>query len=364
VEEKNMKSTKVSRRNVLKILGASSAVLAAPAIFSRAYAQEGGFSVGIPGGYEKAFQNAFLDPYAKEFGVKPTPILAGTSTVEIKAQVETGKFFYDVRFSVAATGNEVLAAAGLLEPIDDIDSADVRAIYAAMPEAQRRATFLPHGLSAQVIAYQDHLKFENYADIWDHKKLPGARALRGQGKDSIEAALRSMGKRPSETAAFLSNDDGWKQVFARLDEIKEHVTNWWEEDSDITRLLGAREVDVTAFPHHRAMAAVESGAKIKYNYGQSMTTALGWVIPKNSPQAEAGRKFIAFCSRPDRIAAFTQDVPMGPMHPGVMALLDPAFAAKLPTHPDNVGNIEAEDVAFWHKNQGKANERFKEWLLG
>ncbi|MHA6691387.1 extracellular solute-binding protein [Devosia sp. A449] len=358
-----MKSINISRRSALKVIGASSALLATPAIFTRAYAQDGNFSVGIPGGYEKAFQTAFLDPYEQEFGVKPTPILAGTSTVEIKAQVETGKFFYDVRFSVAATGNEVLAEAGLLERIDDIDSEDVQAIYAAMPEAQRRPTFLPHGLSAQVIAFQDHLNFENYADIWDHKNLPGARALRGQGKDTIEAALRSMGKRPSETAAFLADENGWKQVFARLDEIKEHVTNWWEEDSDITRLLGAREVDVTAFPHHRAMAAVESGAKIKFNYSQSMTTALGWVIPKNSPQAEAGRKFIAFCSRPDRAAAFSQDVPMGPVHPGVMALLDPAFAATLPTHPDNIGKIEAEDVVFWHQNQGKANERFKEWLL-
>ncbi|WP_011581271.1 MULTISPECIES: extracellular solute-binding protein [Chelativorans] len=359
-----MKTIELSRRNALKVIAGSSALLAAPAILSRSYAQEGGFSVGIPGGYEKAFQTAFLDPYEQEFGIKPTPILAGTSTVEIKAQVETGKFFYDVRFSVAATGNEVLAEAGLLERIDDIDSEDVQAIYGALPEAQRRPTFLPHGLSAQVIAFQDHLDFKDYADIWDVENLPGARALRGQGKDTIEAALRSMGKRPSETASFLANEDGWKQVFARLDEIKDHVTNWWEEDSDITRLLGAREVDVTAFPHHRAMAAVQSGARIKYNYSQSMTTALGWVIPKNSPQAEAGRKFIAFCSRPDRIADFTMDVPMGPMHPDVMALLDPAFAVALPTHPNNVENIESEDVAFWHKNQGQANERFKEWLLG
>lgn len=358
-----MKSMNISRRNVLKIMGASSALVAAPSILTRAYAQEGAFSVGIPGGYEKAFQNAFLDPYEKEFGVKPTPILAGTSTVEIKAQVETGKFFYDVRFSVAATGNEVLAAAGLLEQIDNIESEDVQAIYTGLPEAQRRPTFLPHGLSAQVIAFQENLNFKDYADVWDVANIPGARALRGQGKDTIETALRSMGKRPSETAAFLSTEDGWKQVFARLDEIKEHVTNWWEEDSDITRLLGAREVDVTSFPHHRAMAAVESGAPIKYNYSQGMTTALGWVIPKNSPKAEFGRKFIAFCSRPDRIAAFTKDVPMGPMHPGVLALLEPDFAKKLPTHPDNVANIEAEDVAFWFKNQGQANERFKEWLL-
>lgn len=225
-----MKSMKLSRRDALKALGASSALLVAPAILTRAYAQEGSFSVGIPGGYEEAFKRAFLDPYEQEFGVKPTPILAGTSTVEIKAQVETGKFFYDVRFSVAATGNEVLADAGLLERIDDIDSEDVQAIYAAMPEAERRPTFLPHGLSAQVIAYQDHLKFENYEDIWDVKNLPGARSLRGQGKDTIETALRSMGKKPSETAAFLSNEDGWKQVFARLDEIKDDVTTWWEEE--------------------------------------------------------------------------------------------------------------------------------------
>lgn len=123
-------------------------------------------------------------------------------------------------------------------------------------------------------------------------------------------------------------------------------------------------MDICPTWNARAQAALDAGAPVKLEWEGGFSLIEGWTIPKGNQKVDLGRRFIKFCMRADRQAAYTEFLAYGPTNPNAYKHIDPKRAKLLPTHPDNAKKLAAMDESFWGANHEKAEQRLAEWLLG
>ena len=99
------------------------------------------------------------------------------------------------------------------------------------------------------------------------------------------------------------------------------------------------------------------------SWNQGLYALEGWVIPKGSPKAELGRKFIKFTANAQRQAQFAAALPYGPTNPKAYDYIPKERAKFLPTAPDNFKLLIQSDNEWWGKNKARAIESFNAWLL-
>lgn len=353
----------LSRRSAVKTLAAATAALAMPAVWTRGLAAET-LVVSDPGGvYTTAWTEAYYQPFTKETGVAIVPVVRRSNpAAEFKAQVETRNYNWDISGGVNSDVAELLAAQGLLEKIDT--SGDD---MAAIPAEWKNDHYLADSAVTFLLAYRTD-KFKNgltsFADIWDVEKHPGRRAMRKLARDMIEIALRADGVPGGpDIYQVLSTPAGWDRAFAKLDQIRPHVQVWWDSSPQSTQLLQNGEVDMCPAFNARAQTAADNGAPVALNWNGGFYSLTGWCIPRNSPKADIARRFIKFCARADRQAAFTAKLPNGPSNPEAYKYIGKDVAVRLPTHPDNLKVTTAVDDVFWGKHKSMSDQRFNEWLL-
>jgi len=357
-------SNHVDRRTTLKTLASSAAALTfAPAFVRDARAAEQ-LVVADPGGpYPKAYGEAFYAPFTKETGIQVVPVARkGNPSSQVKAIVETKNYPWDV-VMVSWDIHELLRNEGLLDKID-LTGPDMAEIPASMKSDFALAT----GVYCFVNAWRTDRYGNNgpksFADIWDIKKFPGRRSLRKNARDVIEIALRADGVAGGpDIYKVLSTKAGWDRAFRKLDEIKPHVSVWWSDSAQSTRILKTGEADICPALNARVQAAIDAGAPVKIEWAEGFYGFDSWVLPRGGPKAAMARRFVKYCANAQRQAVYTANLSYGPTNPNAYKHIPADRASILPTAPQNFAKTAYVDNDFWSKNKDKSTERFEEWLL-
>ncbi len=353
MRDRRRTSAKASRRDVL--VGMAS-VISAPAILAgRAAAADSLVFVGWGGTQQKIYDEAVLQPVAKELGI--TLINAyGPDLAKLKAQVTTGKVEWDV---MSLSGAMAVGAERdkLLEPIDY--SIVTNASDLTLP---KREACLAWYLYWGGIGYDPKRhppgKFPTtWPEFWDVKAFPGRRGLRNRPDEILEVALLADGV-PAKQLYPLDVD----RAFKALDRIKPHVAHWIAQTQQTVSLIGSNEIDFNYVYKGRVIAAQAEGTSIEVADSHPLvnTTIVG--VPKGTKQKTNAMRFLNGLLKAEMQAAFAHALPgTGIVTRSSARLVKPEVLKFIPDVSSP--NVAVNNDDWWADNYLKVAPRFKEWLM-
>jgi len=227
---------------------------------------------GWGGAAEKAQIERMAKPFEQATGIRAI-FTSYPDFAKVKAMVETKNVEWDVvDFEEKMMYRAVKE--GLLEPMD-YSLVDTKNI---VTEAMN-----PFGMAnsfwAGVLAYSK-TKFpgdsgpKSWADFWDVKKFPGARALFKNPFGTLEIALLADGV-PKNKLYPLDVD----RAFKSLDRIKPHISVWWEKGAQPPQLLTDKEVDLCYAYSGRISAIQKERVPVEFIWNDALLNLEFWVIP-------------------------------------------------------------------------------------
>lgn len=348
-------SARISRRGALKMAGAGAAALAAPAILvpGSAKAADRISFITWGGGYRKAWEEAYINPFTKETGIEvavaDTPDLA-----KVKAQVTTKNVDWDV---FDGPGSMVLAgsAEGFWEPIDKniVDTSDIYVPFGA--------DYIPYYMFAGGIGFDPKRHPPGkapatFADLFDAAKFPGRRGFRTRVAETLDMALLADGVPPDKLYP-LDVERGFKA----LDRIKPHVKKWIAETPQTISLVQNNEIDFSYTYSGRVKAAQKDGVSIDFSWAQTLNGLNYASVLKGTKHKDAAMKLVAYTLKPDRAAAFAELLGYTPSVNKALPLITPETRKWMPDMK-NKNNVVMDDL-WWQKNFTALQKRFSEWQL-
>jgi putative spermidine/putrescine transport system substrate-binding protein len=353
-----MTSKTISRRTLIKAAAVGS--LAAPMIWtgSRAFGAEQITVADVGGAPGRAIRKAFYDPFEKETGIKVINAAHETDPVtQFKLLVDTKSYLWDV-CSVTPNDFATITKTGNYVELIGIKREEFPTVVPQMI----RPDWIGFSIWSMMLAYRtDHFPGngpKNWADFWDVAKFPGRRGMYKGPQGTLECALMAAGV-PHDKLYPLDTD----LAFKMMDKIKPHINVWWDTGAKNTQVLQSGEVDMTFTWGGRAFAAMDSGAPVKVVWNQTLYSSDGWAIPKGSPKADLGRKFIRFCLKPEQQAIFSSNIANAPTNTKAFDFISPEHAERLATSPSHIAGAYERDDLWWSKNRSQITERFDSWLL-
>lgn len=344
-----------SRRGFLSGAATLGVALAAPALFIPAKARSAGriTLVSWGGTYKDNIIKHLIKPFTEETGVEvavsDTPDLA-----RVKAQVESGNVEWDVFDGV---GSQMLTgqANGYWEPIDT-SIVTVNDLYTG-----KYSSTIGWYLFAGSFCWDPKRILpenvpKNFSDLWDATKFPGRRAFRSRISELLEIALVADGVNPDQLYP-LDVERG----FRSLDRIKPHVRKWTESSPETMTLIQDNEVDFSYTYASRVGTEIAKGASFDFGRGQTVNGLEYLSVLKGSRNKELGMKFIAFCMRPERLAAFCNAHLLAPNTQSAFAMMTDN-SKKWVADMKNPQNIILNDE-WWQPRFEELQGRFREWLL-
>jgi putative spermidine/putrescine transport system substrate-binding protein len=216
-----------------------------------------------------------------------------------------------------------------------------------------------------VIGYDgDKLKDgpRTWADFFDVQKFPGKRGLRQGPKTNLEIALMADGVAPQDVYRTLATEAGIERAFKKLEEIKPHVI-WWKSGAQPPQLLASGEVAMTSVYNGRISAANKAEKRnFKVSWDGAIYTIDSWVILKDSPNADAAYKYLAYVGQPEAQAKLPTFISYGVTAKAAQDKIDPALMADLPSSPKNLEKAVELSADYWLENLDRLNERFNKWV--
>ena len=313
------------------------------------------------GAYSMSQRKAFHEPFMKETGHVILEDEWAGDVSQIRAQVETGNYKWDVIDSY---------------PHDAINGCDED--YLERIDAEKLGLsaddfvdggFLECGIGgitwSTILAYRTDVFPDgpkNWNDFWDIAKFPGKRGMYRQPTANLETALMADGVPLDQIYDTLRTTEGVNRAFAKLNEIKEHII-WWETGAQPAQLLADGEVSMTTAWNGRIYSAiVEDGQPFEIVWdGQTFDFGF-WVVPKDHPKRDLIYEFLKFASRLDRQGDQTNYISYGNTRKGTEPFINPDILPHLPTAPGNLANALAVDVKFWVEYEEELNSRFNVWV--
>lgn len=341
----------VSRRSVL--LGATVAVAAPMMIAGRARADSTLTVTCWGGDYHKGIDSIFAKPFTAETGI-PVRLVDNADLARMKAQVQSGRLEWDVFDSV---GPQITAGAkdGLWEPVDEkiVNRSDL-----VVPGGTHYVgTYMfAGGLAFDPKRTPDAKAPAVFKDFWDVKAYPGRRGLRPRISETLEMALIADGVEPANLYP-LDVERG----FAALDRIKPHIKKWIEATPQTVTLITANELDFTYSYISRVRPAQIAGSSIAISTKQTLNSLEYLAVAKGTANREAAMRYVDFCLRPDRQAAFAETLFFSPNSKRGLAAAS-AEARKYMPDTQNPANAVVDDE-WWAQNYSALQKRFTEWLL-
>jgi len=348
---KTERAPTLSRRAAL--LGGAT-LLATPAVFTGRARADTTLTVTCWGGaYRTGVESVFAQPFTKETGIA-VRLVDNADLARMKAQVVSKRVEWDVFDSV---GPQITAGTsdGLWEDIDKkiVDRSDLIA-----PGGEN---FMGTYLFAGGIAF-DPKRFPEgkhpvtFKDFWDEKGFPGRRCLRPRISETLEMALLADGVTPKDLYP-LDVERGFKA----LDRIKPLVKKWAETTPQTITLLTSNEVDFSYSYISRVRPAQIAGSSVAISTAQTLNSLEYLAVPKGSPNREAAMRYLAFCIRPDRQAAFAEALFFSPNSRKGFDASTPGARAYMPDMK-NPANALVDDM-WWADRYSALQKRFTEWLL-
>ena len=308
------------------------------------------------GSYEKAVIKAMVEPFEKETGIKVI-VTSYPDFAKVKAMVDTGNIEWDVvdiEDRMLHRGMKV----DLFEPLDYsvIDKTDLvpAAVHSHAVGIELWAGVLAY--STEKYPGDNHPR--TWADFWNVKKFPGARALYGGPYDMLEIALLADGV-PMDKLYPLDVE----RAFKSLDKIKPHVAVWWTKGAQPAQLLTDGEVDMTYAYSGRIANIMKDGIPAGISFQQASVNPEWLVIPKGCKNKKEAMQFIAFSTRAKPQAEFNSAMQYGPINTKAFNYIDKKIAERLPTAPKFEGMTWVPNANWWADHDAKLTERWKKWML-
>jgi putative spermidine/putrescine transport system substrate-binding protein len=351
----------ITRRKLLAAAAAVGAASVVPSFCRPARAQGRPFTFCSWGGALSATERkAFLDPFARQRGIE-VAYTSPTTYAKIKAMVEAKAVEWDL---VTVGGYYIFQGrdAHLLEPID---YSIVKAGHLEPFWKTEYGVYTTTG--ASVIAYNTKA-FPNgtgpqsWKDFWNVKDFPGPRSLYSRLWYNYEAALRAADVPRNEI--YPATDEKMKLAFAKLAELKPHVTVWWTSGAQPPQLLATGEIAMALAWSGRVFDAIKEKAPIAMTFNDAMAWGNAFVVPKGSPYRELAMEVISDSITPRAQERLLPLGTYGPVLGAVAAKATPEQARTIVTYPDNLKNaliFNDEAVAAYLK---KYDEDWQKFQLG
>lgn len=305
------------------------------------------------GAYEKGVREIFAEPFTKETGIAVS-LVNNADLTKMKVQVDSKNVQWDVFDSV---GPQITAGSkqGLWE---DIDASIVDRSDLVSPGGKDYVgTYLfGGGIAYDPKRVSEGKRPQNFKDFWDVKAYPGRRGLRTRISEALEMALVADGVPPAKLYP-LDIERGFKA----LDRMKPHVKKWIETTPETITLLTSNEIDFSYTYLSRVVPAQKAGSSVAMAMGQTINSLEYLAVPKFSKNREAAMRYIAFCLRPDRQAAFANALYFAPNSRKATPLVSAEAKQYLPDAL-NPNNVILND-AWWADNFDALQKRFTEWML-
>lgn len=339
----------LSRRRLLGATAALAAVpLARPAIAQRSLRGSGTVIVHFGGGSMGDAQRlAYSEPFERETGIRVVHQAGVTAGVQ-RAAILAGAPKHDVA-NISGGSMAAFEQDNLLEPIDygywrDAD----RAAYDVVATAP---LYVPAMLYSMVIAY-DSARYANrapqsWADVWNARDFPGRRTLAAGANAadgaSYEIALLADGVAPADLYPI-----DWARALRSLDRLRGDVVKWWANGAESVQLQVDRQATIGSAWNGRIDGANDQGARIGKSWNQGILQWAGWAIPKGAANTENAQKYIAFMSRPEPQARFSELITYGPTNSLAFNHISAERTALLPTAPAVKDKQVVQNYAFWN----------------
>lgn len=304
------------------------------------------------GALETALKHA-AEGFEKEYNCKITWD-SYTDYSKIQTMVDSGNVYWDV---CTLDAYWTYSGADYLEKID-YDIVDKTGIEDYCYEnAVASYTW------ATVIAYDSTLYNsetcpQNWADFFNTEKYPGSRTFYKNAMYLFELALLADGV--SEDELYPIDID---RALAKLDEVKDDVSVWWESGSEPAQLLSSKEVALADAWAGRIQDAKKEGADVDMTFNQSLIITDDWGVIKGTKHKDLAMEFINYMTRPEQQATFSSEVPYGPVNSNAYDLLDEETIASIPASEQYEDIVVKFDPEWWAENYDKADSAFQEWLL-
>jgi putative spermidine/putrescine transport system substrate-binding protein len=344
------------RRFLGNAIAASGAAVLGPLIVTeRTIAQTRTVYVNTWGGsWTAAEEAAFFKPFTAQTGIQVRTV-APVSFAKLKAQVQSGSYEWDI--TAIAQGDQLRAdREGLLEPIDwsivKKDKLFPNAVYAnglaycalGTNLAYRKDKFPPGGL-------------RSWADFWDVKKFPGARAMLNNAVRALTFALVADGVALDKVYPM-----DVERAFRKLDQIKPHIKVWWTQGNQSQQLMRDGEVDAMVMWNARASELRQQGLPVELVWNGATITTTMWCVAKGAPNRTLAWEFLQFAVQAKPQADFANRLYYGPTNPEAFKLIPDEVARQLPTYRENAKVTVKPDSVWEADNSAKIQERFTQWL--
>ncbi|MFQ5626958.1 MAG: extracellular solute-binding protein [Methyloligellaceae bacterium] len=328
------------------------------------------------GAYSESQKRAYFTPFQTETGIAIEVISHQGALGVLTAEDETRRPKWDlVDLDLAAL--ERACREGALEKVD------ASALAAAGDGTSASEDFFPgtlHECGIPSVAWSSAIVFDkrafkknapkNAGDFFDIKRFPGKRVLPWGPKYTLELALMADGMAPEEVYAALASDEGINRAFNMLGAIKDHII-WWDRAYEPLELLASREAAMALGFNGRIFSAIVAENKPFSVIWDAQVFDLDlWAIPKGSAHKDSALEFIAFATKPDRLAHQAQMFPYGPVRKSALKLIgkhpqvDVEMAQYIPTSKNNFKRALRLDVLWWQEHEAKLKARFGDWFIG
>lgn len=308
----------------------------------------------------------FERPFKEATGIEVKEIASSTATrlSTLKAMSASGKTIWDL---VNCTGPEydLAVQAGYL---DRIDWSIVDPGNTLPPEAKQEYGLVWATYSTIMVVRDDRLPpgrtMGSWADFWDVKTFPGPRGLQNTPNDNLEFALLADGVPMDDLYTVLGTESGIDRAFRKLDEIKPHITAWWQTGAQPVQMLASGEVNYTSMYNARVGKLVSEGLRVSpvWNGGSIKLTI--YSVPKGAQRPVEAQRFLNFMiSDPKRVAAYVSKINYPGFIPGMYDHISQDVAKLLPTYPDNLRKQFFSRNAFWLAHQAKLNKMWQAWII-
>jgi mannopine transport system substrate-binding protein len=200
----------------------------------------------------------------------------------------------------------------------------------------------------------------SWADFWDVKTYPGPRALPNIGTPwwPMIAALLADGVPPDQL--FPLNVE---RAFAKLDEIKPHISVWWKSGDQSQQIWRSGEVVMAQMYAGRAMGLRKEGLSVGVSWNGAPLDAAAWCVLKEAAHPLAALALLNFIySRPEAHAAFALESNGITAMRDALPLLDPEAQRMQATHPDNWKGIVQIDREWLGQNHEAVLEKWAAWV--
>ncbi|MCL2891665.1 polyamine ABC transporter substrate-binding protein [Brenneria tiliae] len=302
---------------------------------------DGGGAMGL------AQRKAYSEPFEIETGIRVIH-QPGTNSGIQRAAILAGVPKYDVA-NISGGAINAFKKDNLLLPIDyGLWNAADRNGYDIVPTDQYHA---PAMLYSMLLAFNtQHFsgrKPASWAELWDAAAFPGRRTL-ASGTNAAdgctyEIALLADGVPPEKLYPI-----DWERAFSSLDRLKQNLAKWWATGAESMQLLVDGQAALGSGWNGRIDAAAEAGAPIGKSWEQGILQWSTWAIPKGAANVDNAQKYIAYMSRPEAQARFSELISYGPTNSRAFAHLAPEVAVKLPTAPSWKSRQIVQNYDFWN----------------